>query len=48
MDKLFDVVKGKHLNKWEEKNEDFEEQEGLLEVEEEDEEKDEEKEPEEK
>ena len=52
MDKLFDVVKGKHLNKWEEKGEDFEEQEGLLEVEEEveeeDEEKDEEKEPEEK
>lgn len=44
MDKLFDVVKGKHLNKWEEKDEDFEEQEGLLEVEEEDEEK----EPEEK
>lgn len=44
MDKLFDVVKGKHLNKWEEKGEDFEEQEGLLEVEEEDEEK----EPEEK
>jgi len=48
MDKLFDVVKGKHLNKWEEKGEDFEEQEGLLEDEEEDEEKDEEKEPEEK
>lgn len=39
MDKLFDVVKGKHLNKWEEKDEDFEEQEGLLEIVEEDEEK---------
>jgi len=37
MDNLFDVVKGKHLNKWEEKDEDLEEQEGLLELEEEDE-----------